>query len=167
MNPTRKRRLGFVLLALAAIIIAGTLMTLALRHNVRYLLTPTEVAAGKNADDQLFRLGGVVCEGSVRRTTGTLDVRFVVTDRVHQVPVRYTGILPDLFREGQGVIAEGTWRATVSAPTKCSPSTTKPTCRRKSPKPSRAARRFRTPLARLPHRDGAELTCFQKSANSR
>ena len=107
MNPTRKRRLGFVLLALAAIIIAGTLMTLALRHNVRYLLTPTEVAAGKNADDQLFRLGGVVCEGSVRRTTGTLDVRFVVTDRVHQVPVRYTGILPDLFREGQSIIATG------------------------------------------------------------
>jgi len=107
VNPTRKRRLGFVLLALAAIIIAGTLMTLALRHNVRYLLTPTEVAAGKNADDQLFRLGGVVCEGSVRRTTGTLDVRFVVTDRVHQVPVRYTGILPDLFREGQSIIATG------------------------------------------------------------
>ncbi len=107
MNPTRKRRLGFVSLAMTAIIIAGTLVTLALRHNVRYMLTPTEVAAGKNAGSLLFRLGGVVCEGSVRRTTGTLDVRFVVTDRVHQVPVRYTGILPDLFREGQSVIATG------------------------------------------------------------
>ncbi len=107
MNPTRKRRLGFVLIVLIVIVIAGTLMTLALRHNVRYLLTPTDIAAGRDANKQLFRLGGVVCEGSVRRTTGTLDVRFIVTDRVHQVPVRYTGILPDLFREGQSIIATG------------------------------------------------------------
>jgi cytochrome c-type biogenesis protein CcmE len=107
MNPTRKRRLNFVLLALLAIGIAGALVIVALQHNVRYLLTPTEVVAGQGTDNQLFRLGGVVCEGSVRRTTGTLDVRFVVTDRVHQVPVRYTGILPDLFREGQSIIATG------------------------------------------------------------
>ena len=107
MNPTRKRRLGFLLLVLAAITIAGTLVAVALQHNVRYLLTPTEVAAGQAQGKQLFRLGGVVCEGSVRRTTGTLDVRFVVTDRVHQIPVRYTGILPDLFREGQSIIATG------------------------------------------------------------
>ena len=107
MNPTRKRRLGFLLLVLAAIAIAGTLVTLALQRNIRYLLTPTDVAAGQSADKSLFRLGGVVCEGSVRRTDGTLDVRFVVTDRVHQIPVRYTGILPDLFREGQSIIATG------------------------------------------------------------
>jgi len=107
MNPTRWRRLNFVLLALLAIGIAGALVIVALQHNVRYLLTPTEVAAGQGTDNQLFRLGGVVCEGSVRRTTGTLDVRFIVTDRVHQVPVRYTGILPDLFREGQSIIATG------------------------------------------------------------
>jgi cytochrome c-type biogenesis protein CcmE len=107
MNPTRKRRLGFLLLVLVAITIAGTLVTIALQHNVRYLLTPTEVAAGQAEGKRLFRLGGVVCEGSVRRTEGTLDVRFVVTDRVRQVPVRYTGILPDLFREGQSVIATG------------------------------------------------------------
>ena len=111
MNPTRKRRLNFVLLALLAIAIAGTLVIVALQHNVRYLLTPTEVVAGQVTDNQLFRLGGVVCEGSVRRTTGTLDVRFVVTDRVHQVPVRYTGILPDLFREGQSIIATGRMRS--------------------------------------------------------
>ncbi len=107
MNPTRKRRLGFVLLALIAIAIAGALVTVALQHNVRYLLTPTDVAAGQGVDKQLFRLGGVVCEGSVRRTAGTLAVRFVVTDRVHQVPVHFTGILPDLFREGQSIIATG------------------------------------------------------------
>jgi cytochrome c-type biogenesis protein CcmE len=107
MNPTRKRRLGLLLLVLLAIAIAGTLVTLALQRNIRYLLTPTDVAAGQSADKSLFRLGGVVCEGSVRRTGGTLDVRFVVTDRVHQLPVRYTGILPDLFREGQSIIATG------------------------------------------------------------
>ncbi len=107
MNPTRKRRLGFVLLALLAIGVAGGLVIVALQHNVRYLLTPTDISAGQAADKQLFRLGGVVCEGSVRRTTGTLAVRFVVTDRVQQIPVRYTGILPDLFREGQSIIATG------------------------------------------------------------
>ena len=107
MNPTRKRRLNFVLLALLAVAIAGALVIVALQHNVRYLLTPTDIAAGQAGDKQLFRLGGVVCEGSVRRTTGTLAIRFFVTDRVHQVPVRYTGILPDLFREGQSIIATG------------------------------------------------------------
>ena len=107
MNPTRQRRLGFLLVVLVAIAVAGTLGTLALKHNVRYLLTPTEVVSGPGPGEHPFRLGGVVCEGSVRRTTGTLDVRFVVTDRVHQIPVRYTGILPDLFREGQSVIATG------------------------------------------------------------
>jgi cytochrome c-type biogenesis protein CcmE len=108
MNPTRKRRLGFLMLVLFAIAIAGTLVAMALQRNIRYLLTPTEVAAGQAQGDHPFRLGGVVCEGSVKRTPGTLDVRFVVTDRVHQIPVRYTGILPDLFREGQSIIATGT-----------------------------------------------------------
>jgi len=107
MNPTRKRRLGFLLVMLLAIGIAGTLVVIALQHNVRYLLTPTDVAAGQARGDHPFRLGGVVCEGSIKRTQGTLDVRFVVTDRVHEVPVRYTGILPDLFREGQSIIATG------------------------------------------------------------
>ena len=107
MNPTRKRRLGFLLLVLIAIGIAGTLVVVALQHNVRYLLTPSDVVAGQADNDRLFRLGGVVCEGSVRHTEGTLAMRFVVTDRVHEVPVHYTGILPDLFREGQSVIATG------------------------------------------------------------
>ncbi len=107
MNPTRKRRLGLLLIVLAAVAVAGTLIAIGLRHNVRYLLTPSDVIAGQAADKPLFRLGGVVCEGSVKRTSGTLDVRFVVTDRVHEVPVRYTGILPDLFREGQSIIATG------------------------------------------------------------
>ncbi|HEY2346291.1 MAG TPA: cytochrome c maturation protein CcmE [Xanthomonadaceae bacterium] len=107
MNPVRKRRLGFLLLMLVAITVAGSLVAMALQHNVRYLLTPSDVVAGQAADKQVFRLGGVVCEGSVAHARGTLDVRFVVTDRVHEIPVRYTGILPDLFREGQSVIATG------------------------------------------------------------
>jgi cytochrome c-type biogenesis protein CcmE len=107
MNPVRRRRLTTLALALLALAIAGTLVIRALQHNVRYLLTPSEVVAGEGASSKLFRLGGVVCEGSIARKAGTLDVHFVVTDRVHQIPVHYTGILPDLFREGQSIIATG------------------------------------------------------------
>ena len=110
MNPTRKRRMAFALLLLVAAGIAGTFIVLALQENLTYLHTPTEVRAGKVPADARFRLGGVVCEGSVRRTDGTLDVRFAVTDRVRQVPVRYTGILPDMFREGTSIIATGRLR---------------------------------------------------------
>ncbi len=106
MNPVRRRRLITLLLALAALAVAGTLVTFALQRNIKYLLTPTEVFKGESAT-RGFRLGGVVCEGSIARAPGTLDVRFVVTDRVHEIPVRYVGILPDLFREGQSIIATG------------------------------------------------------------
>lgn len=106
MTPVRKRRLVLALLLLAAAGIAGSLVALALQSNVTYLHTPSEVEAG-TAPKATFRLGGVVTEGSVQRTEGTLDVRFSVTDRVHTVPVRYSGILPDLFREGQSIIARG------------------------------------------------------------
>ena len=107
MNPTRKRRMLLALLFLAAAAVAGTFIVLALQENLTYLHTPTEVRAGKVATDARFRLGGVVCEGSVKRSEGTLDIRFAVTDRIHQVPVHYTGILPDMFREGTSIIATG------------------------------------------------------------
>lgn len=107
MNPTRKRRMGFVLLLLGAAAIAGTFVVLALQENLTYLHTPSEVSAGNVPTDARFRLGGVVCEGSIGRTEGTLDVRFAVTDRVRQVPVHFSGILPDMFREGTSVIATG------------------------------------------------------------
>ncbi len=110
MNPTRKRRATLALLLLAAAAIAGTFIVMALQENLTYLHTPTEVHAGKVPADARFRLGGVVCEGSVRRTDGTLDIHFAVTDRVRQVPVRYTGILPDMFREGTSIIATGQLR---------------------------------------------------------
>lgn len=107
MNPVRRRRLTMLLLALLALAIAGALVALALQRNIKYLLTPTEVMAGQGAGSRPFRLGGIVCEQSIARVPGTLDVNFVVTDRVHQIPVHYTGILPDLFREGQSIIASG------------------------------------------------------------
>jgi cytochrome c-type biogenesis protein CcmE len=107
MNPTRKRRLIGVGLILLAAGVAGTFVVLALQENLSYLHTPTEVRTGKAPGDARFRLGGVVCEGSVQRTPGALDVRFVVTDRVRQVPVHFAKILPDMFREGTSIIATG------------------------------------------------------------
>jgi cytochrome c-type biogenesis protein CcmE len=107
VNPTRKRRLigaGLILLAAA---VAGTFVVLALQENLSYLHTPTDVCTGKAPADARFRLGGVVCEGTVRRTPGALDVRFAVTDRIRQVPVHFAKILPDMFREGTSVIATG------------------------------------------------------------
>jgi cytochrome c-type biogenesis protein CcmE len=107
MNPTRKRRLMFVILFLLAATTAAVLITLALQENLTYLHTPTDVRIGKSPNAARFRLGGVVCEGSVRRTTGTLDIDFAVTDRIRQVPVHYNGILPDMFKEGTSIIATG------------------------------------------------------------
>ena len=107
MNPTRKRRMIFALVLLAAAGVAGTFIVLALQENLTYLHTPTDVREGNVPSDARFRLGGVVCEGSVRRTEGSLLVQFAVTDRIRQVPVRYEGILPDMFREGTSIIATG------------------------------------------------------------
>jgi cytochrome c-type biogenesis protein CcmE len=107
MNPTRKRRLLLVVAILAAAGVAGVLVALALQSNLTYLHTPTAVRTGDAPADGRFRLGGVVCEGSVQRREGSLEVRFAVTDRVRQVPVRYDRILPDMFREGTSVIATG------------------------------------------------------------
>ena len=107
MNPVRKRRLALAGLVLVAAGVAGSFIVMALQENISYLHSPTEVRTGKVATGARFRLGGVVCEGSVRRSEGALDVRFAVTDRVRQVPVHFKGILPDMFREGTSVIATG------------------------------------------------------------
>ncbi|MGH8028589.1 MAG: cytochrome c maturation protein CcmE [Arenimonas sp.] len=95
---------------LVAAAVAGVLVTLALQENLTYLHTPTEVRTGTAPKDARFRLGGVVCEGSVHRRDGTLEVDFAVTDRVRGVPVSHTGILPDMFKEGTSVIATGRMR---------------------------------------------------------
>ena len=107
MHPVRRRRLLLVLAMLVAAAVAGVLVTLALQENLTYLYSPTQVRTGEVATTTRFRLGGVVCEGSVRRREGTIDVEFAVTDRVRRVPVRHHGILPDMFKEGTSIIATG------------------------------------------------------------
>ena len=106
MTP-RRRRLLLVVGILAGVGIAGAFALTAFRENVMFFFDPSQVAAGAAPPNQRFRLGGMVTKGSVRREPGSLEVRFVVTDFKHEVPVSYTGVLPDLFREGQGVIAHG------------------------------------------------------------
>lgn len=110
MNPTRKRRLVTVGLVLAAGLIAGTLIVFALGSNLAYLYTPAEVQAGQTAGQARFRLGGMVKQGSIRRIEGTLETHFTVTDGDADLVVEYVGILPDLFREQQAVIATGSMR---------------------------------------------------------
>jgi cytochrome c-type biogenesis protein CcmE len=106
MTPRRKRLLAVVAI-LAGVGAAAALATLAFRDNLLYFYNPSQVLAGDAPSGRTFRIGGMVTEGSLRRTEGTLRVRFVVTDYRHSIPVQYEGLLPDLFREGQGVIAHG------------------------------------------------------------
>jgi len=112
MNPIRKRRLWMVLALVLAAAVATTLVALALQRNVAYLYTPAEVLGGQAGEgvasgEARFRLGGMVAERSVSRAAGSMQVRFAVTDGDAQLPVVYTGILPDLFRESQAVVATG------------------------------------------------------------
>lgn len=107
MNPVRKRRLIFVALLLLAAAAAAVFIAMALQENINYLHSPSEVRNGNAPESSTFRLGGVVCEGSIKRTDGSLQVRFSVTDRIRQVPVVFSGILPDMFKEGTSVIASG------------------------------------------------------------
>jgi cytochrome c-type biogenesis protein CcmE len=107
MTPTRRRRLIAISLVFAAVAIAASLTVFALQQNMTYLYSPSEVAAGKAPAEARFRLGGVVLENSIHRASDSLKVDFVVTDRFNELPVEYTGILPDLFREGQSIVATG------------------------------------------------------------
>lgn len=107
MNPVRRRRLLWVLLLLVAAGIAATLVAMALQRNATYLYTPAEVLRGEAGERARFRLGGMVEKGSFQRANGSLEAHFRVTDGDAQLPVVYSGILPDLFRENQAVIATG------------------------------------------------------------
>jgi cytochrome c-type biogenesis protein CcmE len=91
----------------AGVAVAGALALSAFRSNVTFFFDPTQVAQGEVKSGQHFRLGGMVTKGSVKREPGSLEVRFMVTDFKNDVPVSYTGVLPDLFREGTGVVARG------------------------------------------------------------
>jgi cytochrome c-type biogenesis protein CcmE len=107
MTPTRKRRLIAVGLIVLAVGIATALTVTALSENMTYLFSPSETLAGKAPAGASFKLGGVVLEHSFKRDASSLKSEFVVTDRFHEIPVDFTGILPDLFREGQSIIATG------------------------------------------------------------
>jgi cytochrome c-type biogenesis protein CcmE len=107
VNPVRKKRLYIVLAIVAGVGIAVALALSALRENINLFYTPTQIANGEAPLDTRIRAGGMVAEGSLKRTGDSLDVEFVVTDFVKNVTIRYRGILPDLFREGQGIVALG------------------------------------------------------------
>ena len=106
MKP-KNQRLVLVLLALAALVGAALLAMWGLRDRASYFLTPVDVAAGKAEPGQAFRLGGMVEIGSTERLPDGVTIRFRVSDGKAVTPVRYRGIVPDLFREGSGVVAEG------------------------------------------------------------
>ena len=106
MTP-RQRRIALVVGLLAGVSVAGLLALSAFRENVMFFFDPSQVAAGEAPIDKRFRLGGMVRPGTVEREAGSLDMSFVVTDFQRDVKVVYTGVVPDLFRENQGVVAHG------------------------------------------------------------
>jgi cytochrome c-type biogenesis protein CcmE len=107
MHPIRRKRLTIVLFLLAGLGTAVGLTTYALRQNINLFYDPSQIAAGEAPVDVRIRAGGMVEEGSVQRDPDSLRVRFRVTDFSSTIPVVYDGILPDLFAEGQGVVAMG------------------------------------------------------------
>lgn len=107
MTPTRKRRLFWLLAMLSGLALAVALVLFALSQNINLFYTPTQVAKGEAPKSVTFRLGGMVVKGSVQRATTDLNVSFALTDTLSTVKVHYQGILPDLFREGQGIVADG------------------------------------------------------------
>ncbi|TAL87345.1 MAG: cytochrome c maturation protein CcmE [Rhodanobacter sp.] len=107
MNPTRKRRLIVVAVVAVAASLAIGLGIYALQQNMNYLFTPSQVQSGQASHYRTFRLGGMVKAGSIQRSDTSLKVTFTVVDASGAMPVEYTGILPDLFRGNQAVIATG------------------------------------------------------------
>ena len=107
MKP-RHKRLALIAVGVACIGIAAALVLNAFRSNIVFFFTPSQIAAGEAPKDRPFRIGGMVLAGSLKRQTDGLTVHFTVTDTARNVPVVYNkGILPDLFREGKGVVAQG------------------------------------------------------------
>ena len=110
MTP-RRQRMWAVGLALTGIVLAATLTLNAMKENMMFFIAVSDVVAGEFPEDRNFRVGGLVVDGSVHREPGSLEMEFRVTDLRCELPVRYTGVLPDLFREGQGVVAHGSMGA--------------------------------------------------------
>ena len=134
MTPKRKR-LWLVVGSLAVLGCAATLVLTALNDNIVFFYSPTQIAEKKIPPERRFRMGGLVEAGSVTKSTDGQVTSFKVTDTHKTVGVVYRGLLPDLFREGQGVIAEGSLGADgVSLRAKSWPSTTRTICRPRSPR---------------------------------
>ena len=106
MKP-RRQRMILIAGVLAGVAAAVGLGFRAFQENLSYFFSPSDVAAGKAPAGRAFRLGGMVVNDSVQRETGSLTIDFTVTDFANTVPVRYTGVLPDLFKEGKGVVVRG------------------------------------------------------------
>jgi len=107
MNPKRKQRLFIILGMVSGLGIAVGLVMYALSQNINLFFTPTQIVKGEAPPAQMIRVGGMVADGTVDRDPQSLKVAFEVTDFDHNVRVSYEGILPDLFREGQGVVVQG------------------------------------------------------------
>jgi cytochrome c-type biogenesis protein CcmE len=107
MKP-RTKRLAFVAVGVAALGIAAALVLSAFQQNLIFFFTPTQVVAKEAPQGRIFRIGGLVEPGSVKRGSDGVTVQFVVTDTAQSLPVVYKGMLPDLFREGKGVVTQGT-----------------------------------------------------------
>lgn len=110
MKPHRRKKLGIILFIAAGLGTAIGLSLYALSNNIDLFFTPTQVAAGEVTPGQRIRVGGMVKEGSVAHSQQQLEVSFIATDYANDVRIQYAGILPDLFREGQGIVAEGSMR---------------------------------------------------------
>jgi cytochrome c-type biogenesis protein CcmE len=106
MKP-RHKRFGWIVFGLAALGLAGSLILNAFRSNLVFFFSPTQVANNEAPKNKTFRIGGLVETGSVKRDGSSLKVNFVVTDTAKSIPVIYSGLLPDLFKEGKGVVAQG------------------------------------------------------------
>ncbi|HIG0327751.1 TPA: cytochrome c maturation protein CcmE [Legionella pneumophila] len=107
MTPVRRRKLFILLFALSVLSAAAALVLYALRQNISLFYTPTQIVAGEAPVKHHIRVGGMVEANSIVRAKKGLDVQFKITDFENTIVVTYSGILPDLFREGQGIVAEG------------------------------------------------------------
>ena len=106
----RRKKLGLIIAMVLGVGVAVGMVTMALKENINLFFSPSQVIAGEAPIDHTFRIGGMVTTGSVKRNKDSLEVYFEVTDTAKNLPVVYTGILPDLFREGQGIVAQGKLR---------------------------------------------------------
>jgi len=107
MTPARKKRLSLIAVLILGTAIAVSLILKAMNENVMFFFSPTQIKAGEAPKNRPFRVGGIVVMGSVKRSADSVKVTFDLADSENSIPIIYHGILPDLFREGQGIIANG------------------------------------------------------------